>query len=737
MATIQVGYRQIGNINGQIFNHTYLVYTPDSGPQKIIAGGPEKGANVIAGQLGLTLFGGKLGVGENEYKAGIGLEDFPAAGKTHHMELVASGGDLSGDWQRIRDAMKQINDEGYAYRPVDQNSNSAVNEMLSRAGLPLPPRQFPPSDNYAPGSEAPLVPFPYEDPMHNQHWEPSFDRRGNGSYRNGARTRPPISRDPLAIDIDGNGANTVGISANPILFDHNADGVKTGTGWVAGDDAWLVLDRNGNGLIDSGRELFGADTVLTGTPGVDAVYANTGFQALATLDTNHDNLFNAADAAFTQVRVWQDINQDGVSQSNELFSLSDKNIASIGLNASTTTIDLGNGNVVSGTSVVTRTNGTTTIAGAVGVATDTTAANINLTSNPFFRSFTNTVALSAAAEALPEMRGSGWVRDLREAMSLGTPQSAVLIAKVQAFSTATTKEAQMALVDDLLRLWAETNQTLLMAPASDQHRLFVVNGDAATSEKLRTVIPVLEVFNGMNVADAGMQAPTIATGIDGNPVTTYNIFANQAPVLLSAYDSFRESVYAALAVQTRLKPYLDSIVLRLDDSVLHYDPSAAVAMVHGKSTRDALNDLIDLRKYAGDSLAGIGWQPGATIADILNATAITPDIQSLLLANQITYLGSPGVLTYTTSDASGWTVVGNALNNTIVSPQGDDYLYGGAGDDNITDSGSGTNVLRGDDGNDTISFSFSASNAIEGGAGNDVIKMDTLGWGSAVHTNIF
>ena len=64
-------------------------------------------------------------------------------------------------------------------------------------------------------------------------------------------------RDPLAIDLDGDGIETVGISStgNPILFDHDADGVKTGTGWLKGDDAWLVLDRNGNGTIDSGQEL--------------------------------------------------------------------------------------------------------------------------------------------------------------------------------------------------------------------------------------------------------------------------------------------------------------------------------------------------------------------------------------------------------------------------------------------------------------------------------------------------
>ena len=129
----------------------------------------------------------------------------------------------------------------------------------------------------------------------------------------------------------------------PVLFDHDADGTRTGTGWVAPDDAWLVLDRDGNGSIDSGRELFGVDTAITVTEvpfgGSQAITytrtARTGFEALRALDTGNgtagsagygDGVFDANDAAFTQVRLWQDLNQDGISQGNELSSLADKRL---------------------------------------------------------------------------------------------------------------------------------------------------------------------------------------------------------------------------------------------------------------------------------------------------------------------------------------------------------------------------------------------------------------------------
>ena len=104
------------------------------------------------------------------------------------------------------------------------------------------------------------------------------------------------------------------------------------------------------------------------------------------------------------------------------------------------------------------------------------AGNLNLADNPFYREFTDTIALTETARALPEMGGSGWVRDLREAMSLGTAQASALVAKVQQFAQATTRDAQIALLDDVLRLWAETNQTQPMGPVDDPQRRFVVSG---------------------------------------------------------------------------------------------------------------------------------------------------------------------------------------------------------------------------------------------------------------------
>lgn len=113
----------------------------------------------------------------------------------------------------------------------------------------------------------------------------TIDAAANNAW-NAAINWRPAGRDPLAIDLDGDGIETVGIGSTPTLFDHGADGIKTGTGWLKGDDAWLVRDIDGNGTIDTGRELFGVDTLIETTTTVDGAQynvtrtASTGFEAL-------------------------------------------------------------------------------------------------------------------------------------------------------------------------------------------------------------------------------------------------------------------------------------------------------------------------------------------------------------------------------------------------------------------------------------------------------------------------
>ncbi|MGE5468715.1 MAG: heme utilization protein, partial [Ignavibacteria bacterium] len=142
---------------------------------------------------------------------------------------------------------------------------------------------------------------------------------------------------PLVLDLNDDGVKTTGLGAG-VHFDLRADGHATNVGWVSPHDGFLALDRNNDGLINDGSELFGTATRLaTGKT------AANGFEALRELDTNHDGVIDARDAHFKDLRVWTDTNQDGVSQPGELHRLADLGIARLDLHEKQTSA-LDNGN---------------------------------------------------------------------------------------------------------------------------------------------------------------------------------------------------------------------------------------------------------------------------------------------------------------------------------------------------------------------------------------------------------
>ena len=135
-----------------------------------------------------------------------------------------------------------------------------------------------------------------------------------------------ITRDagitPIVIDLDGNGIQTVSRADSGGSFDLFGNGNAVQSGWIAGGEAFLAVDRNGNGQIDDISELFGGSA------------KGAGFAQLASYDSNGDGLVDAADSGFADLLIWRDANGNHQSDAGELMTLAEAGLASLNVSFS-------------------------------------------------------------------------------------------------------------------------------------------------------------------------------------------------------------------------------------------------------------------------------------------------------------------------------------------------------------------------------------------------------------------
>ncbi|MDD3150671.1 MAG: LysM domain-containing protein [Candidatus Gastranaerophilales bacterium] len=238
---------------------------------------------------------------------------------------------------------------------------------------------------------------------------------------NTAKGTEDIQVDPLVLDLDGDGVETVGLT-DGAYFDSNNDNFAERTGWVDSDDGVLVFDRNADGIINNGNEVFGDHTELA-----DGSTASSGFAALADLDTNSDGVINASDTDFADLQV---LKGDGT-----LATLAELGIQSISLSNTVQNVVQENGNTQLSTGTFTYTDGTT---GQI--------AEYAFDNNFTYSIETEMVEVSATIEALPDISGYGIVSSLHQAMAKDT--TGTLQTLVESFISETNLSNKNSILED-------------------------------------------------------------------------------------------------------------------------------------------------------------------------------------------------------------------------------------------------------------------------------------------------
>jgi Ca2+-binding RTX toxin-like protein len=265
------------------------------------------------------------------------------------------------------------------------------------------------------------------------------------------RPPPPSFADPLVLDLDGNGVTTVALSNSSAFFDVDKDGLNEHTAWINANDGILVLDLNGNGRIDDASEIFSYSQTVSVTPqnvgsvpqapgiGVDW---KSGFEQLASLDTNNNGKIDVLDSSFASIKIWRDLNQDGESEADEFFSLTESGIASIDVDGQRSVSQV-EGGWITDVGKFTKTDGTQGIVADVWFDFD---QNHTQYEKP---------ELSDAVASLPELYREGRVKDLQDVAQTDSE----LKSKLEALDGLTVENASQlyGLARDIVLRWHGAN----------------------------------------------------------------------------------------------------------------------------------------------------------------------------------------------------------------------------------------------------------------------------------------
>jgi len=490
---------------------------------------------------------------------------------------------------------------------------------------------------------------------------------------------PPPPRDPLSFDLNGDGViNTLSLS-DGVNFDIDNNGFAEKTAWIGAEDGLLVLDRDGNGFIDGGAELFGTETLLS-----NGQLAANGFEALKEFDDNQDGVIDSNDAVFNDLRMWVDADSDGFSDEGEQLSLNELDINSIDLNYTANFFTDANG-----------------VQHREESFAQTNTGNMLVNTLWFQSDLRDTVPVEARLPGgieipdtiadLPNVKAYGNLFSLHQAMALD--ESGELQALVEQFTQEIDPDVRKSLVDDILIVWSRQQDT---DPAS---RGVDIDGQ---------VLGVIETFLGQ---PALQQDPT-------------GVYADS---LTRVYEGFHSSVYTQLLIDSRAGNLFARIGVNSAsgqttfsfDSLIHYISARfyiADRRQSGLDLDEAQRTFVD----AYDLIQGLDpYDPAQTLVNEFKQAMI-------VAANNLSFDNNQfvGSVLFAGDDHITATEGNDLLNastgnDTVNTLGGSDTVYAGAGNDNVQ-GGAGDDTLYGEEGDDTLDGG-AGNDSLDGGAGDDTL----------------
>ena len=528
--------------------------------------------------------------------------------------------------------------------------------------------------------------------------------------------------DPIVLDLDGDGIETIAYDKlKKAVFDHDGDGIAHATGWVKKDDGILVLDRNGDGVINDGREVFGDSTILS-----TGETAKHGYEALADLDSDGNGKINADDTKFDELRVWRDLDGDGVSDVGELFGLHELGIGALNLTYQEVDKNLTGGNKLTQLGSYEKHDGKTGVMGDV---------NFN-----FHGVYTKHLdGVKNTDDRLPNLQGSGRVRSLSEAMTLSSELRNIVVNYLNAKS----KDEQLSMMDGLLKAWAKTDPDYqdyekpiflsIRSSSSQKGAVGIAGSGGATIIDTMGMAEFDKIKYKIGVIDSFMSTKT-----DNMFYANVKDFEKTTKIINDTYDRLIKSVYSGLYPQTVQNRYGDlidivvdvkdgNLLFGLDINRLVSDFKARLD-VGGQTAMSAFGDIMEYFAYlqvqtqpnivGRDKLVNLiehvvssvpkheldGWINGIDFKIDRELPIKMGDAQDNHLNGGAVFAGAGNDRLTGTKNSD--LLFGQDGNDTLDGGNGDDILNGGAGDDYLSNSGhkngNDTYIFSGDYGNDVI-----------------------------------